>query len=240
MIVNACKAGNISLLRWWGQQGVQVRTAKPLVQSVESGVSFDVLKCLVKDLGADVNQRDERGGTALMVAVLWGRVDSLRYIVEELRADVNLPDYLGHTPLRIAASKCNLDAVRCLLKLGADINQQCDQGITALMIAAHQKDEITVKWLVKAGSNTQILTHGGETAASISCLAGASAELTAYLDAKTHCLSPGCSGAGLLKCTGCRQARYCGETCQLVHWKAHKADCKRWSAELVAGKGNAS
>jgi hypothetical protein len=47
-----------------------------------------------------------------------------------------------------------------------------------------------------------------------------------YLVAKAHCSSPGCRGTGLKKCTGCKQARYCGQTCQLAHWKAHKADCK--------------
>jgi hypothetical protein len=32
-----------------------------------------------------------------------------------------------------------------------------------------------------------------------------------------HCSSPGCSGAEILKCTtGCKNARYCREACQLV------------------------
>ena len=52
-------------------------------------------------------------------------------------------------------------------------------------------------------------------------------EQIAYLEAKMHCSNPGCSGAGIMKCTGCKQVRYCGEACQLAHWKAHKADCKR-------------
>jgi hypothetical protein len=38
------------------------------------------------------------------------------------------------------------------------------------------------------------------------------------------------------KCTGCKQARYCGEPCQLAHWTAHKTDCRRWTAELEADK----
>jgi hypothetical protein len=77
-----------------------------------------------------------------------------------------------------------------------------------------------VKWLVKAGADTQDAAH-------LSRGVGASAEQTAYLEAKTHCSSLGCSGAGVKKCTGCRQVRYCETACQLAHWKAHKADCKR-------------
>eukprot|EP00741_Cyanophora_paradoxa_P013308 tig00020684_g12851.t1 len=33
-------------------------------------------------------------------------------------------------------------------------------------------------------------------------------------------------GAGLLLCSACRQARYCGAGCQRAHWPAHKAACK--------------
>jgi hypothetical protein len=112
------------------------------------------------------------------------------------------------------------------------------------MAASAMKHAEVVKWLVKAGADTQASTsisiEGGAalTAANFSKDFGASAEQTAYLEAKTHCSHSGCSGAGLLKCTGCKQARYCGEACQLAHWKAHKADCRRWSAELAAGTRN--
>jgi hypothetical protein len=51
-----------------------------------------------------------------------------------------------------------------------------------------------------------------------------------------ECSSPGCSGAGLLRCTACEQARYCGQQCQRAHWKAHKTDCKRLRANLEAGQ----
>jgi hypothetical protein len=46
-----------------------------------------------------------------------------------------------------------------------------------------------------------------------------------------HCSNPGCEGAGIRKCTWCKQARYCGQPCFLAHWKAHKADCKRLDRE---------
>jgi hypothetical protein len=85
---------------------------------------------------------------------------------------------------------------------------------------------------MKAGADTQMFERI-ETAADLSRTVGASAEQTAYLEAKTHCSNVGCSGAGIMKCTGCRQAWHCGEACQLAHWKA---DCRRWSADLEAGK----
>jgi hypothetical protein len=156
----------------------------------------------------------------------------IRYLVEELGADVNTSDYGDHTPLWCAAAAGHLDVVRVLLKLRADINKTDDGGITPLMAATNAKHHEVVIWLVKAGANTQAMYGNTCTAASMSRSNGASAEQTAYLEAKTHCSSPGCSGAGVMKCTGCKQARYCGEACQLAHWKPHKADCRRWSVEL--------
>jgi hypothetical protein len=238
-IVSACTAANLAQLRRWRRQGVRVRTAKPLLEAVVHGASFEVLSCLVKELGADVDQRDERGSTALTTAAYLGLHHIVRYLAEELGGDVNILEYEGFTPLYLAAHNGDLALVRILLKLGADIDRRNRDGSTPLMVASFKKYQEVVKWLVTAGADTQIVdTHDNATAADISRVIGASAEQTAYLEAKTHCSSPDCSGAGVMKCTGCKQARYCGEACQLPHWKAHKADCKRWSAELAAGKVN--
>jgi hypothetical protein len=109
------------------------------------------------------------------------------------------------------------------------------------MMASAKKHADIVKWLVKAaGADTQAVIAADRsefTAATLSERLGAYAEQTAYLEAKTHCSSPGCSGAGFLKGTGCKNAQYCGKACQLAHWNAHKVDCRRWSAELAAGTG---
>ena len=210
-------------------------TAEPLSRAVCSKAPADVLYCLVKELGADVNRRNKEDWTALQAAAALDHHDTARFLVEELGADVNVANNGGQTPLWIAASQGHLEVVRLLLKLRADINRANISGLTPLMMATSQKHHEVVTWLVKAGADTQAVV-GHDTAADISREVRASAEQTAYLEAKTHCSSPGCGGAGIMKCTGCRQARYCGEVCQLAHWKAHKADCKRWSAELKAEK----
>jgi hypothetical protein len=93
------------------------------------------------------------------------------------------------------------------------------------MIAAYRKREEVVKFLAKAGADTMsIVTRqsgvGSATAAGVSRLRGASTkQQTAYLEAKMLCSSPDCSGRDIMiiKCTGCRHARYCGEPCQLAH-----------------------
>jgi hypothetical protein len=214
--------------------------AKPLRLAIHVEVPFAVLSCLVKELGADVNQKDEDGWTVLAVAAALGNHDTVLYLAEELRADVNTQADLGVTPVCTAALWGQLDMVRTMLKAGADIERSRNNGVTPLIVASVEKHQEIVKWLIKAGADTQALynNHPNATAAAFSRDCGASTEQTEYLEAKTHCSDAGCSGAGVMKCTGCKQARYCGEVCQLLHWKAHKADCRRWSAELAAGKGH--
>jgi hypothetical protein len=155
----------------------------------------------------------------------------VQYLIKELGAGVNRANDEGCSPLYMATQCGQMSVVECLVKeLGADINQRENKDVTPLMVASHFKHTRIVNWLVKAGADPQASAPWG-TAADVSKEAGASSEQTAYLEAKTHCSRPTCSGAGIKKCNGCKQARYCGEPCQLAHWKAHKTDCKRWSAK---------
>jgi hypothetical protein len=67
-IIDACKKCNITQLQLWSQQGVQVKSVEPLIQAVFGYASLEIIRCLVKDLGADVNWARSNGGTALYVA----------------------------------------------------------------------------------------------------------------------------------------------------------------------------
>jgi ankyrin repeat protein len=118
-----------------------VKTAEPLYGAVCSGASFDVLSCLANELGADVNGRGEDGLTALAAAAYLGYREIVRYLFEELGANVNSPDKLGQTPLfiNLAAANGDLDVVRLLLTLRANIDQSNNEGITPLMFASGRR-----------------------------------------------------------------------------------------------------
>jgi ankyrin repeat protein len=188
---------------------------------------LDVLACLL-ERGADTNKADNEGRTPLLVAAAMGQLAVVSCLLK-VGADVDKRDNEGRTPLFVGAITGRLPVVRYLLKHGANINQACNDGGTPLMIAAAHKHAEVVTWLIKAGADTQssmVLASGhAATAADYSREGGASAAQTAYLESKTHCSNTSCSGAGVS--TRCKQARYCRESCQLAHWKAHKAECKR-------------
>jgi hypothetical protein len=181
-----------------------------------------MVHCLVKKLGADVNQPNGESCTPLYIAPAQDDLAMVQCLVKELCGNVNQANYKDNTPMYIAAKEGHLAMVRILVKeLGANINQAAQNGSTPLIVATYEKHADIVRWLVKAGANTQACATliGSEfTASTLSSIVGASAEQTAYLKAKTHCSNPGCSGVGLVKCTGCKQARYCREACQLAHW----------------------
>jgi hypothetical protein len=187
---------------------------------------LSVVRCLAAELGVDINLANRAGLTPLFLASHNEHLALIRYLVEELGANVNLPIQYGTTPLIIAVQEGQLAVVRCLVEeLGADVNQAGKGGATALAIAASWSNHKIVALLMRHGSDPTLSLPTFGTAADISKFVGATAEQTAYLEAKMHCSNPGCGGAGLKKCTGCKQVRYCGKQCQLTNWPTHKNKC---------------
>ena len=49
------------------------------------------------------------------------------------------------------------------------------------------------------------------------------------------------AGAGLMRCTKCRQKVYCSKACQVAGWKGgHKQECERLREGAEAGRGTGS
>jgi hypothetical protein len=207
----------------------------PLYMAAGRGHATVVL-CLVKELRACVNLTDESGGTPLYIASQQGHEAVVLCLVKKCGADVNQADDHGCTPL-YAGSRMNHEATVLVLvkECGADVNLANYEGSTPLMIAAQKQHEKVIKILLKHGADPKILHPIAGTAADTSKAKDATAELTAYLEAKTHCSNPGCTGAGRKTCAECKQARYCCVACQHAHWPAHKAECK--VAAKARGKG---
>jgi hypothetical protein len=199
--------------------------ATPLIFAAELD-DLDMVRNLVKELGAGVDRTNhDYGITASMSAAYQGRVDAVRCLGRECGANVNLANIEDETALLLAAQNGHLDVVQCLInELNANVNITTRDGRTALMVASHGKHEKVIRWLMKYGADATATSIRG-TVVDASRAGGAPIAQTEYLEAKAHCSNAGCDGAGLKKCTGCKQARYCGQTCQLAHWKAHKATC---------------
>jgi hypothetical protein len=122
-----------------------------------------VLRCLVQELGADVNQTALHGETPLVVAARLGSLTVVRCLID-LGAEVNQATSDGDTPLIVAAAQGCLAVVRCLIELGANIGAGDDQGYTALLESACNGQFATTQYLLEeAGADIQDVANDGET-----------------------------------------------------------------------------
>ncbi|PLR79861.1 hypothetical protein CVD25_09565 [Bacillus canaveralius] len=81
--------------------------------------------------GADPNEMNEYGETALTLAISYDETDFIPTLLEH-GADPNLQDEYGWTPLMSAVSMENLEAVKILLEAGADPTLVDSEGMSAL------------------------------------------------------------------------------------------------------------
>jgi hypothetical protein len=163
-ILAAIEAGDLSKLRRWHRQGVEW-SAEHLCTAAAWGC-ISVIRCMVEELGADVNRADGNGNTPVLVVSLNGHLSLVRYLVKTLDADVNKASDKGTTPLMIAVDNGHLAVVECLLKdLGADAYKASAKGTTPLMIAVDNGHLAVVEYLMREHSaNLNQARQDGATA----------------------------------------------------------------------------
>ncbi|XP_038068154.1 ankyrin repeat domain-containing protein 27-like [Patiria miniata] len=90
------------------------------------------------------SSRDDRGGTAMHVAAMYGHTDVINVLL--LRGgDVNATDYHGSTPLHVACSRGQQHVVLLLLDEGASVNVEDNDGNTPLHLCCANGHEDCVK-----------------------------------------------------------------------------------------------
>lgn len=142
--------------------------ATPLAKAAAAGDAAQVKDLITS--GADVNERDREGYTAIMAAARYGRVEAIKALAEA-KADVNGRDCgtNGWTPLLHAVHKRQLAAARALIEGGADVNarggdcaeRNVENGPTPLQFAAMYDDAEMVKLLLAHGADPRRAADGG-------------------------------------------------------------------------------
>ena len=123
--------------------------------------------------GADPNERDEDGRTALFSAVLGGSLGLVGLLLES-GADVNARDHHGFSALHFAAQEDVPEMVRLLAARGADVDAQDEDGCSALwraVFSARGRHDV-VRILIAAGAKPDLANHAGETAVALAARLG--------------------------------------------------------------------
>jgi ankyrin repeat protein len=136
------------------------------------------LRTLLK--AADVNAKDKRGTTPLMMAAAYGSIDAMNILVAA-GADVNAKNDFGATALHWCTG--DLAKVRLLVDKGADVNARSKMGRTPLLIAAsHSGGAPVVELLLAKGAKVSVVDNIFSSPLSVAALANDAATVRLLLD----------------------------------------------------------
>jgi ankyrin repeat protein len=157
--------------------------ATPLLNACEDGDEEVVLGLL--KMGADANERGDKGVTGLMTAASWGHAEVCRILIAH-GADVTLADDNGDTALHEAARADEMDVVDLLCETpGVDVNVKNKLECTPLHVASHAGHGQMVKLLIRLGAcvnGPKGEMRGGYSALHVAAANGSNSSLSALLE----------------------------------------------------------
>lgn len=105
----------------------------------------------------ELNKTDNSGYTLLHWAAMWNNTNLIQMLIQA-GSNPNISTTSGKTPLMSASENANNEAIKVLLQLGADIQQQDSGGYTALhySVLGHKESPKTIDLLLK---NHAIINH---------------------------------------------------------------------------------
>ena len=137
---------------------------------VEEG-NTEAVELLLKQHKDCLSWRDEKRNTALHLAALHGHEIIMAKLLgagaDPEATNVNREEGLDHfTPLHYAAHKGNLEAIRVLLRAGANVNAGDRSGMTPLMRAIEGRHERAAWVLLGGGARPLATDHNGMDSAA--------------------------------------------------------------------------
>jgi len=139
---------------------VKYNDLTPIMLAACSGAK-KILDAFFKELGIDINAKDDQGYTHLHLAVMQGSPNAVANLIK-IGADVEVRDNMGKTSFKLAFELGHFEIVAKLLPDHV-INIINNKGETWLHMAAMRGDIKGVEALVAKGSDINLKDKGGYT-----------------------------------------------------------------------------
>ena len=161
-VVRAAEQGDVAAVVAWIESGGEVnagfkhgpvRDATLLTTAAGSDRAQLVVELLIR--GANMDQRDGEGRTALMKAAFYGLTEMVGLLLRH-GAAINLQNSKLDTALILAAFHGHMQTIDVLLQHGADVDLKNSVGGTALMAAVIQDNPGVVTKLLRAGTDPEV------------------------------------------------------------------------------------
>jgi ankyrin repeat protein len=165
-LLGAIQSGNIKLISYLLEKGSNVNTrnlsgATPLSIAVSTG-RLDLVKLLVKNKAKFSRGGDPRNESfsILTVALSTGKMEIFNYLLSQ-GAD---PNGANGLPLAFGIMLKNEEAIKTLIKKGADINYSGKDGFRPIMTAVIEGNKEIIKLLLDLGANPNLKDSTGKDA----------------------------------------------------------------------------
>lgn len=167
-VIQAAKEGNVSSIKTYLQ-------AKPEGIHLKNQLGYSLLHIAVMsknpqtvqfliDSGADMEEKDPSGQTALLLAANVGAEQAVRTLIEG-GADIRVRNERNknETALHVAARSGSVEIARLLVEKGLEVDSMDSQKITPLNWASFVGTLDMVKYFVSVGGRLDALDNYGDT-----------------------------------------------------------------------------
>ena len=132
-----------------------------------------------------INEKDDSGQTALLLAVSFGNIDMVKTFIQA-GANIEATTYFEQTPLLMAAHSGNSNAINALIQANANIYAKDIDGRTSLHLAAKSGNSDTIKALIQANANKEATDNNGQTPLHLAAQSGNSDAINALIQANAN------------------------------------------------------
>ena len=136
------------------------------------------------DKGADINQTGDRGQNGLLRAAFGGNKVVIKELHSRNKQLIHGVDHLGKdNAVTLACWNADIDTVKLLDKLGADMNHANEDGWNGLLCAACLRNNDIISYLHSRNSDLiHAKTWNGHTAITLACVGSGDLETVKLLE----------------------------------------------------------